>query len=490
MFWNRKASVPRLEELVEAEYSQTMLLMLSGLDLCAELAPDASDLWPDLAAALEQGYDLAVRAGSLQRLDALWADPKHRRRAAGACLPRDAASRLMHRALKEDRELTRALYRGLREDAMLVGQEMLPPLNSLSALLVCTSRDRAEAPMLAFLNSLPPCLRAEAALQMCAQLLVGCFAAQFLCMAYARGIAPGSELDAILTNAGREYDLLEPIVHVTYPIYQRYYQQETGGEELNREEYGMMLFFRYRSRMEEPLLRLARSFDPLPPAPGQPVEQWLEDTLRRAITLHHDRLLEMEDAQLNRSLVSLLCWLEPHPDLDTSCGLLTQFADLAGQLKEGSFTCHMDEERSRLLGGDFSEANRTYADSYTLARVANGQEFEDYLARLFAALGYRVTPTGATGDHGVDLILTKNGVRTALQAKFYTGKVGNKAVQEVFSGMSIWGASDAVVVASSSFTPQAAEDAARLGVALVDGQELARLAALAGTAEGLAHRFV
>ena len=104
-------------------------------------------------------------------------------------------------------------------------------------------------------------------------------------------------------------------------------------------------------------------------------------------------------------------------------------------------------------------------------------------------MGYQVTPTSATADHGVDLILGKNGIRYALQAKFYSGKVGNKAVQEVYSGMGIWGAAQAVVVTTSSFTPQAKQDALQLGVILVDGGELHRLIELSGTAAGFAHRF-
>lgn len=489
LFSRRGIRLEKIETILQQEYPQTALLIRTGMDFCAELAPHCSDLWPDFAAVVRQGHELAAKAGSLQRLDEIWADPKIRRRAADTCLARDAETVLMRRALQQFPVLNKADYRQLRQQAEVMGQEEDQTLSSLSAMLVCSNRGRALEPLKDFISRLHPCLQEQAALQMAVQLLVGCFAAQFLCLAYARQIEPQSELDSILTNAGREYDLLERIVEATWPIYLRYYTDCTGGEELNREEYGMLLFFYYRSRMEEPLCRLAADLDPRSPEKGQSPADWMEDTMRRAIALRHQTFLEMDDTMLRRCLLALLCALQPSPTLAESCRLLLDLDDMVQELKENAFTHRMEEQRSRLLDGDFSEANRTYADAHSLEQVETGLQFEEYLGRLFAGLGYQVSTTNATGDHGVDLILSKNGIRYALQAKFYAGKVGNKAVQEVFSGMSIWGASAAVVVTTSSFTPQAKQDAQQLGVTLIDGRELHKLIELCGSAAGFAHRF-
>ena len=354
---------------------------------------------------------------------------------------------------------------------------------------MCSNRRQAEDPLFALIGRLPACLQQEGALQLTTQLLIGCFAAQLLCLTYARGISQESELAAILANAGKEYDLLERIVEATYPIYLRYYTGCTNGEELNREEYGMLLFFHYRSRMEEPLRRLASGLDPLPPEKGQSAADWLQQTMCRAVALRHQAFLEMDDEGLRRCLLALLCALCPRPSLQETCTLLADLENIVFELKENAFGCRLDVERSRLLDGDFSEANRTYANLHSLEQVETGLQFEEYLGRLFAGLGYQVSTTGATADHGVDLILSKGGIRYALQAKFYSGKVGNKAVQGVYSGRSIRGASAAVVVTNSTFTPQAKQDAAQLGVTLVDGGELHRLIDLGGTAAGFAHRF-
>jgi restriction system protein len=66
----------------------------------------------------------------------------------------------------------------------------------------------------------------------------------------------------------------------------------------------------------------------------------------------------------------------------------------------------------------------------------SGTEFEDRLAVLFGNLGYNVQRTGKIGDYGVDLVIEKNGIRTAVQAKCYKpGKVHPDAVQQVYAGM-------------------------------------------------------
>lgn len=41
--------------------------------------------------------------------------------------------------------------------------------------------------------------------------------------------------------------------------------------------------------------------------------------------------------------------------------------------------------------------------------------------------------TKASGDGGVDLILLKDGIKTAVQCKRYSGNVGVSAIQEVYA---------------------------------------------------------
>jgi restriction endonuclease Mrr len=90
-----------------------------------------------------------------------------------------------------------------------------------------------------------------------------------------------------------------------------------------------------------------------------------------------------------------------------------------------------------------------------------GLEFEQRLAILFRHQGYAVTLTRGSGDQGADLILSKGSVRIAVQAKRYTARVGNSAIQELLGGMIFYNCSRGIVVTTSDFTRSAKELAAR-----------------------------
>lgn len=110
-----------------------------------------------------------------------------------------------------------------------------------------------------------------------------------------------------------------------------------------------------------------------------------------------------------------------------------------------------------------------------------GEEFEGYLATLFAHLGYRVQHVGMSHDFGADLLLTsRRGKRIVVQAKRYAGRVGISAVQEVLGAVRYWGAARGLVVTNSSFTESARELAARSGVELWDRDRLVSAMARVG----------
>src|SRR5437773_10642459 len=66
----------------------------------------------------------------------------------------------------------------------------------------------------------------------------------------------------------------------------------------------------------------------------------------------------------------------------------------------------------------------------------NGEAFEERLKILYEHLGFTVTRTGGRpgGDYGVDLIVEKDGTKTAIQAKCYKNKVGEDAIREANTG--------------------------------------------------------
>lgn len=108
-------------------------------------------------------------------------------------------------------------------------------------------------------------------------------------------------------------------------------------------------------------------------------------------------------------------------------------------------------------------------------RTLRGGPFEKFLRAIFEELGYQVQLTRSTGDQGVDLIVVKNNVRIAVQAKGYADSVGNAAVQQAHAGMTYYHCSRCAVITNSFFTPSAIELAARVGCVLVDGSRIPAL---------------
>lgn len=85
-----------------------------------------------------------------------------------------------------------------------------------------------------------------------------------------------------------------------------------------------------------------------------------------------------------------------------------------------------------------------------------GEEFEKYLGIIFQIMGYKVTLLGGTKhDYGADLIIEKNGSRTAVQAKRHRNSIDAEAVRSVYGSMNMHECNKALVVTNSSFTEHA-----------------------------------
>lgn len=103
----------------------------------------------------------------------------------------------------------------------------------------------------------------------------------------------------------------------------------------------------------------------------------------------------------------------------------------------------------------------------------DGHEFEYFCAELLRKNGYvNVRVTQGSGDHGIDVLAVKNDITYAIQCKCYQSNIGNKAVQEAYSGKSIYKADIAVVMTNRYYTEQARSDAKKLCVELWDRNTL------------------
>ena len=106
----------------------------------------------------------------------------------------------------------------------------------------------------------------------------------------------------------------------------------------------------------------------------------------------------------------------------------------------------------------------------------SGLEFEAWCAKLLKKNGFsHVKVTPGSGDQGVDIIAWKNNEKYAIQCKRYSNAVGNKPVQEVYTGETIYGCSRAIVITNNYFTTGAIQAARATNVELWDRNTLAKL---------------
>lgn len=178
--------------------------------------------------------------------------------------------------------------------------------------------------------------------------------------------------------------------------------------------------------------------------------------------------------------VPALLWLFP-----TDVAVIQQRLDYWGRQRAMLYKdCAATRSAVDAVGPRYLDAKRIYdgilrAREYPLQRLLSadcrcmsGAEFESFLADVFHFLGYSVTRTGKSGDQGVDLVVERAGIRTAVQAKCYTNSVGNGAVQEAFTGRTIYGCHRCAVITSSVFTSGARQAAFSTGCILISGDQI------------------
>lgn len=103
----------------------------------------------------------------------------------------------------------------------------------------------------------------------------------------------------------------------------------------------------------------------------------------------------------------------------------------------------------------------------------HGLDFEEFTVQLLLDNGFeKVSKTQGSGDYGIDVLASKDGITYAIQCKCYSDKVGNKAVQEAFSGKSFYNCMVAAVLTNNYFTNAAIETAKANNVLLWNREKL------------------
>ncbi len=118
-----------------------------------------------------------------------------------------------------------------------------------------------------------------------------------------------------------------------------------------------------------------------------------------------------------------------------------------------------------------SQGQKERARAARLAGIDNmaGRDFEFWCARYLSQRGFSdVSVTRGSNDYGVDILASKDGETYAVQCKRCSYPVSNKAVQEVYTGMQMYGCSLAAVMTNGYFSDAAVKTAEKVDVQLWD----------------------
>lgn len=101
--------------------------------------------------------------------------------------------------------------------------------------------------------------------------------------------------------------------------------------------------------------------------------------------------------------------------------------------------------------------------------LMEGHKFEHWCATALSNMGFsNIEVTPPSGDHGVDILAAKGGIKYAIQCKRYNSDLSNKPVQEVHAGKDFYHCHVGVVMTNQHFTSGAKQLAEATGTLLWD----------------------
>jgi restriction system protein len=105
--------------------------------------------------------------------------------------------------------------------------------------------------------------------------------------------------------------------------------------------------------------------------------------------------------------------------------------------------------------------------------------FEEWVAQRFRERGYRVELAGAQGDHGIDLVISREGELAVVQCKNYRAwSVGEPVLRDLFGAMHAVQADRAYLVTSGRLTAPAVAWAAGKPIEIWDEKSLVEVAVM------------
>lgn len=212
------------------------------------------------------------------------------------------------------------------------------------------------------------------------------------------------------------------------------------------------------SRVDERLARWMTSYDLMPYSDCE-----MQELVTRLAT-HDELTLAPEAAQL----------LARHSEgsLESAAVLLRKLRH-HGYHEQGYVSLDTATVALRLLG--YQQRPTNSRDLLQRLRAMSGADFEHFVANVFQRQGYTVERTGASGDHGIDVILRKLDQVVAVQCKQWDHAIGEPIVRDFYGAMVHAGVNMGFVVTSSHFTVQAETFAQHKPIQLYDIDALIQL---------------
>lgn len=142
-----------------------------------------------------------------------------------------------------------------------------------------------------------------------------------------------------------------------------------------------------------------------------------------------------------------------------------------------------DEDQFDIMFESLLYAVDTKVERYSRAkkRTVNyndelsGVEYEVFCKNMLEKNGWGVILTKKTGDQGVDIIAKKENITIAVQCKKHSKPIGNKSVQEIFTGKTFYDIKYGGVISNKPFTDAAKKLAYKNNILLLHHNDISAL---------------
>ncbi|WP_144611802.1 restriction endonuclease [Bacillus cereus] len=163
-------------------------------------------------------------------------------------------------------------------------------------------------------------------------------------------------------------------------------------------------------------------------------------------------------------LASFMCFLLQNNKIELDVTYQDLQEKLTEMLMQDGEEQMLQDYESDLLAEDEDVPSITIEDVDEM----DGYQFEEFVAQLFQEMGYKTEVTSSSGDYGIDVIAKRKGLTIGIQAKRYSDKVSNKAVQEVIAGIAFYNLDQGLVITNNYYTKPAQNQAKGTSVLLWD----------------------